>query len=61
MNTILSNQFSRSLFVAGLAFAGTLLSFSATVTPAHAGATRYSAKLATALAAPKVKVVGDVV
>ena len=61
MNTVLSNQFSRSLFAAGLAFAGTLLSFSATVTPAHAGVTRYSAKLVAALAAPKDKIVGDAV
>ena len=61
MNTILSNHFSRSLFVAGLAFAGTLLSFSATVTPAQAGVTHYSAKLVAALAAPKDKIVGDVV
>ena len=61
MNTILSNQFSRSLLVAGLAFAGTLLSFSATVTPAQAGVTRYSAKLTAALSAPKDKIVGDVV
>ncbi len=61
MNTILSNQFSRSLLVAGLAFAGTLLSFSATVSPAHAGVTHYSAKLSSALAAPKNKIVGDAI
>ena len=61
MNTILSNQFSRSLFVAGLAFAGTLLSFSATVTPAQAGPNRYNAKLSAAVAAPTDKIVKGVV
>ena len=61
MNTILFSQLSRSVLVAGLAFAGTLLSFSATVTPAHAGASRYNAKLSAAVAAPKDKVVNGVV
>ena len=61
MTTVLSNHFSRSLFAAALAFAGTLLSFSATVSPAQAGVTRYSAKLVAAIAAPKDKIVGDAV
>lgn len=61
MNTILFSQLSRSVLVAGLALAGTLLSFSATVTPAHAGASRYNAKLSTAVAAPRDKVVNGVV
>ena len=61
MNTILSNQFSRSLFVAGLAFAGTLLSFSATTAPARAATNHYNAKLSTAVAAPKDKIIGDAV
>lgn len=61
MNTILSSQLSRSLLAAGLAFAGTLLSFSATVMPAHAGANHYNAKLSTAVAAPKDKIVNGVV
>ena len=61
MNTAISNTFTRSLLAAGLAFAGTLVSFTATVTPAQAGVTHYSAKLATAVAAPKDKIIGDVV
>ena len=61
MNTILSSQLSRNFLVAGLAFAGTLLSFSATVTPAQAGTNHYNAKLSTAVAAPKDKVVNGVV
>ena len=61
MNRILSNQFSRSFLVAGLAFAGTLLSFSATVAPARAGTNSYNAKLSTAIAAPKDKIVNGVV
>ena len=60
MNNAISNTFSRSLLAAGLAFAGTLASFSATTTPAHAGTTHYSAKLTTAVAAPKDKVVNGV-
>ena len=58
--TAISNTFSRSLLAAGLALAGTVLSFSATTTPAHAGTARYAAKLATALEAPASKVVNDV-
>ena len=61
MNTITSSTLTRSILAAGLALAGTLLSFSATTTPAHAGVTRYNAKLATAVAAPKDKVVNGVV
>ena len=61
MNIAISNTFSRSLLAAALAFTGTLVSFSATVTPAHAGVTHYTAKLATALAAPKDKIIGDAV
>ena len=49
MSTNFSQQLSRSLLAAGLALAGTVLGFSATTTPAHAGAAGYSAKLATAL------------
>ena len=61
MSTITSSTLTRSILAAGLAFAGTLLSFSATTTPAHAGVTRYNAKLAAAVAAPKDKVVNGVV
>jgi hypothetical protein len=61
MNTIISSQLSRSFLVAGLAFAGTLLSFSATTAPARAGTNHYNAKLSTAVAAPKDKVVNGVV
>ena len=59
MNIAISNTFSRSLLAAALAFTGTLVSFSATTTPAHAGITHYTAKLATAVAAPKDKIIGD--
>jgi hypothetical protein len=51
---------SRQLFVAGLALAGTLVSFSATTAPAHAAARGYSASLATAVEAPARKVVNGV-
>ncbi|MCC6926255.1 hypothetical protein [Novosphingobium sp.] len=59
--TAISQQFSRGLLAAGLALAGTVLSFSATTTPAHAGASRNVVKLSTALAAPKSKVVNGVI
>ena len=61
MNTVLSSSLSRSFLAAALAFAGTLVSFSATTSTAHAGVTRYSAKLTTAVAAPKDKIVNGVV
>ena len=61
MNAINSQSLSRSLLAAGLALAGTVLSFSATTTQAQAGTAGYSAKLATALEAPKSKVVNGVV
>jgi hypothetical protein len=60
MSTNFSQQLSRSLLAAGLALAGTVLGFSATTTPAHAGAAGYSAKLATALEAPKSKILNGV-
>ncbi|WP_374528986.1 hypothetical protein [Novosphingobium sp.] len=60
MTAICSAPLTRTLLAAGLAFAGTIASFSATVTPAHAGAAGYTAKLSTALEAPKQKVVNDV-
>lgn len=50
---------ARSLLAAGLAFVGTVLSFS--VTTAHAATNHYSAKLASALPAPQSKVVNDVI
>ena len=66
MTSVLSNPFSRSLLAAGLAFAGTLVSFGATVTPAHAGINQsginqYSAKLVAAPVKPRDKVVNGVV
>jgi len=60
MTNAFSQSLSRSLLVAGLALAGTVLSFSATTTPAHAGTTSYSAKLSTALEAPKSKILNGV-
>ena len=61
MTSILSNSVSRSLLAAGLAFAGTLLSFTATVTPAQAGTNHYNAKLSTAPAVARDKIVNGVV
>lgn len=61
MSTIISQQFTRSLLAAGLALAGTVLSFSVTATPAQAGTNNYSAKLTAALEAPKSKVINGVV
>ncbi|MBA4161020.1 MAG: hypothetical protein C0515_02810 [Novosphingobium sp.] len=61
MSTIISQQFTRSLLAAGLALAGTVISFSATSTPAQAGTNGYSAKLTAALEAPKSKVINGVV
>jgi hypothetical protein len=61
MSTIISQQFTRSLLAAGLALAGTVISFSATTTPAQAGTNGYSAKLTAALEAPKSKVINGVV
>ena len=61
MTAVLSNPFSRSLLAAGLAFAGTLVSFGATVTPAHAGINQYNAKLVAASVLARDKVVNGVV
>ena len=61
MTSVLSNPFSRSLLAAGLAFAGTLVSFGATVTPAHAGINRYSAKLVAVPVLPRDKIINGVV
>lgn len=61
MSTIISQPFTRSLLAAGLALAGTVLSFSVTATPAQAGANGYSAKLTAALEAPKSKVINGVI
>ncbi|WP_309752938.1 CC_3452 family protein [Novosphingobium sp.] len=54
---------ARSLVAAGLALVGTIASFSATTTPAHAAAAseRYQVQLGTALEAPKSKIVNGVV
>jgi hypothetical protein len=60
MMTALNHTFSRNLLLAGLAMVGTLTSFAATVSPAQAAGTRYSAKLATALESPARKVVNGV-
>ena len=56
-----SHSVSRTLLLAGLALVGTVASFSATVSPAQAAGQRYTAKLATPLAAPAKKVVNGVV
>jgi hypothetical protein len=61
MNTAFSAPLSRTLLAAGLAVVGTFASFAATTTPAQAGAAGYTAKLSTALSAPKQKVVNGVV
>ncbi len=61
MNNAISSTLSRSFLAAALAFAGTVVSFSATTSTAHASTNHYNAKLATAFAAPKEKVVNDVV
>lgn len=53
---------TRSLLAAGLALAGTLISFTATTSDAHAaGAQRYQVQLSTALEAPKSKIINGVV
>lgn len=51
---------SHNLVAAGLAVLGTLASFSLTAAPAQAAGAGYTAKLATALEAPKQKVVNGV-
>jgi len=61
MNTAISSTLSRSFLAAALAFAGTVVSFSATTSTAHAGTNHYNAKLTAAIAAPQDKVVNDVV
>ena len=61
MNTALSSSLSRSFLAAALAFAGTVVSFSATTSTAHASTNHYNAKLSAAVAAPQEKVVNDVV
>jgi hypothetical protein len=54
----MTTAFSRTLLSAGLALVGTVLSFSATATPAFAGpAPGYKATLSTAVEAPAKKVV----
>lgn len=57
MTTATSRQLPRTLIAAGLALAGTVLSFSATATPAFAGTPGYKATLASAVEAPARKVV----
>lgn len=57
MTTVISRQLPRTLLAAGLALAGTVLSFTATATPAIAGTPGYKATLATSLEAPAKKVV----
>lgn len=61
MTSVFSAPLSRTLLAAGLAVVGTLASFAVTAGPAHAGTAAYSAKLSSALAAPKQKVVNGVV
>lgn len=62
MITTQHSPLTRSIVAAGLALVGTLASFSATTTPAHAGGIeRYQAQLSAALEAPKIKVVNGVV
>lgn len=61
MKTAFSAPLTRTLVAAGLAIVGTFASFTATTTPAQAGAAGYTAKLATGLQAPKQKVVNGVV
>lgn len=58
MTTATSRQLPRTLLTAGLALVGTVLSFSATATPAFAGpAPGYKATLSSAVEAPTKKVV----
>ncbi|WP_296677098.1 hypothetical protein [Novosphingobium sp.] len=54
------NPLPRMLFAAGLAMAGTIASFGATVSPAKAGTNAYSATLVSGLEAPAKKVVNGV-
>ena len=61
MTSINTLRTSRNLVLAGLALLGTVASFSATVSPAQAAATRYTAKLSTAVEAPARKVVNGVI
>mgnify|MGYP001217061791 CR=1 FL=1 len=60
MTALTNSPLSRTLLAAGLAIAGTLASFSATTTPAHAASQRYAAKLSASLEAPARKVVNGV-
>lgn len=56
-----NHPIARTVLAAGLALAGTLISFAATTSNAYAGgAERYHAQLANALAAPKSKIINDV-
>lgn len=57
MTTAISRLLPRTLLTAGLALVGTVLSFSATATPAFAQAPGYKATLSTAVEAPAKKVV----
>ena len=62
MITTQHSPLTRSIVAAGLALAGTLASFSATTTPAHAGGIeRYQAQLSATLEKPKSKIVNGVV
>ena len=62
MNTTQHSPLTRSIVAAGLALVGTLASFAATTTPAHAGGIeRYQAQLSAALETPKSKIVNGVV
>lgn len=62
MITTQHSPLTRSIVAAGLALVGTLASFSATTTPAHAGGIeRYQARLSVALQSPKTKIVNGVV
>ncbi len=58
MTMAISQPLTRTLFTAGLALVGTVLSFSATATPAFAGtAPGYKATLSSAIEAPAKKIV----
>lgn len=62
MITANHSPLTRSIVAAGLALVGTLASFSATTSPAHAGGIeRYQAQLSAALEKPKSKIVNGVV
>ncbi|HVR90696.1 MAG TPA: hypothetical protein VHG29_06345 [Novosphingobium sp.] len=60
MITATQNPFSRTLFAAGLAIAGTIATFGATTTTAHAATNGYSVSLATPLEAPRQEIINGV-